>query len=255
MVEGSPMLRVCTWNINLGVRLSEVVEAVSSHRDFAGLDLFAVQEASVHDGRPDGHALAAVLGPDYRCHQVAAQTVKGHIQANAVIWNAGRVDIRRVDHLRLPRGGRKSAGAATGRFRQQRNSVVVEGEGNHLSLLAYSVHLDISGLAHKREQLAYVIEDQQARTPADLTVVAGDLNMYHLSRWPSWSGVIQAYEAAGFVDAARSIRWTHSFPALGIKQKLDSILVRSSGGLEIRSWTIDVRGSDHIPLFADLTPR
>ena len=67
--------------------------------------------------------------------------------------------------------------------------------------------------------------------------------------------MIEAYEAAGFVDAARLIKWTHSFPALGIKQKLDSILVRSSADLEIRSWTVDAGGSDHIPLFADLTPR
>lgn len=249
------MLRVCTWNINLGLRLNEVLEAVSEHRDFTGLDLLAIQEASVHDGRPDGHAIAAELGPDYQCHQVAAQTVRGHIQANAMIWNTRRVQVQRVDHLKLPRSGRETAPAAGSRPPQQRNSIVVEGEADHMSLLAYSVHLDISGVAHKREQLLRVIEDEHARQPADVTVVAGDLNMYHLSRWPSWSRVIQVYEAEGFFDAARSIRWTHSMPALPIRQKLDSILVRSSFGMELRSWTIRVRGSDHIPLFADLNRR
>jgi endonuclease/exonuclease/phosphatase family metal-dependent hydrolase len=246
MVGGADsMLRVCTWNINLGVRLDEVLDAVSTHRDFAGLDLFALQEASVHHGHPDGHAVAALLGPDYECHQVTAQTIRGHIQANAMIWNRRRVKVDRFDHLQLA-GGRSL-------YKQQRNSVVVEGESDRVSLLAYSVHLDIFGAAHKREQVLDVMKDRLARPPADLTIVAGDLNLFQLSRWPSWSKLIEAYEAEGFADAARRIRWTHSHRALPIKQKLDSILVRSPAGVKLRSWTVEARGSDHIPLFADIS--
>lgn len=249
------MLRVCTWNINLGLRLDEVLDAVSTHRDFAGLDLFALQEASVHDGRSDGLAVAEALGPEYECHQVTAQTVRGHVQANAMIWNKGSVDMNSAGHLRLVGAGRARSRPGGTIFRQGRNSVVVEARSNRLSLLAYSVHLDIFGATHKREQLLDVMQDRLARPPADITVVAGDLNLFHLSRWPSWSKLIQAYEAEGFVDAARSIRWTHSLRALPIKQKLDSILIRSSVGLKLRSWTVQVLGSDHIPLFADLRPR
>ena len=240
------MLRVCTWNINLGVQLDDVLRAVSMHRDFAGLDLFALQEASVHHGHPDGHAIAALLGPDYECHQVTAQTVRRKIQANAMIWNRSRIDVDRLDHIRLA-GGRSL-------HKQRRNSVVVEGECDRLSVLAYSVHLDIFGATHKREQLLDVMADRPHRRPADLTIVAGDLNLFGLSRWPSWSKLIDAYEAEGFIDAARSIRWTHSLGALPIRQKLDSILVRTPRGMKLRSWTVEVRGSDHIPLFADLTP-
>jgi endonuclease/exonuclease/phosphatase family metal-dependent hydrolase len=248
MVGGADsMLRVCTWNINLGVRLDEVLDVVSAHRDFAGLDLFALQEASVHHGHPDGHALAELLGPDYECHQVTAQTIRGHVQANAMIWNRRRVDVRGVGHLRLP-GGRSL-------YKQQRNSVVVEGEFGRVPLLAYSVHLDIFGATHKRQQLLDVMADRLARPPADVTIVAGDLNMFHLSRWPSWSKLIEAYEAEGFTDAARRIGWTHSHRALPIRQKLDSILVRSPTGVKLRSWTVEVRGSDHIPLFADVMLR
>ena len=237
------MLRVCTWNINLGLQLDDILEAASKHRDFAGLDLLALQEASVHDGRPDGVAIASLLGRGYECHQVAAQTVRGHIQANALIWNRRRVTVQRAGHLQLPR----AKGGA-----QQRNTVVVEGEADNHSLLAYSVHLDIFGAEHKQAQLAHVLEDRGARPAADITVVAGDLNLYHLSRWPSWSKLIRAYQQEGFVDAARSVRWTHSMGAIPIRQKLDSILVRSTLDLKLRSWTLPVRGSDHIPLFADL---
>ena len=249
------MLRVCTWNINLGVRLDDVLEAVSTHRDFAGLDLLALQEASVHHGRPDGRAVAAALGPDYECHQVTAQTVRGHVQANAMIWNKRRVDVQRVGHLRLPGGGQARSRPGAGLLEQRRNSVVAEGEAGRQTMLAYSVHLDIFGAAHKREQLLHVLDDRRTRPAADVTVVAGDLNLYHLSRWPSWSKLIGAYEEEGFVDAARAIRWTHSVGALPIKQKLDSILVRSPTAHELRSWTVRVPGSDHIPLFADIIAR
>jgi endonuclease/exonuclease/phosphatase family metal-dependent hydrolase len=172
--------------------------------------------------------------------------VRGRIQANAMIWNSRRVGVERFDHLRLA-GGK-------GFYKQERNSVVVEASCGRLSVLAYSVHLDIFGAAHKREQLANIFQDRLLRPPAAITVVAGDLNLFHLSRWPSWSTVIQAYEADGFADAARSVRWTHSARPLPIRQKLDSILVRSSLTLELESWTIPLRGSDHIPLFANLEP-
>jgi endonuclease/exonuclease/phosphatase family metal-dependent hydrolase len=42
---------VCTWNIQLGLRLDAVVDAVRSRDDFRGLDLLCLQEASVHGGR------------------------------------------------------------------------------------------------------------------------------------------------------------------------------------------------------------
>ena len=240
------MLRVCTWNINLGLRLDDILEAISKHRDFAGLDLLALQEASVHGGRQDGDAIASVLGRGYECHQVAAQTVRGHVQANALIWNRPHVKVERAGHLQLPR----ARGGAL--LAQQRNTVVVEGAADNHSLLAYSLHLDIFGAEHKQAQLAHVLQDRDARPSADITVVAGDLNLYHLSRWPSWSKLIRAYQRDGFVDAARSIRWTHSTGAIPIRQKLDSILVRSTLDLKLRSWTLPVEGSDHIPLFADL---
>ena len=41
-------MRVCTWNIQLGLRLDAVLDAVRTRADFKDLDLFCLQEASVH---------------------------------------------------------------------------------------------------------------------------------------------------------------------------------------------------------------
>ena len=66
-------MRICTWNIQLGLRLEAVLDAVAGHPDFGKVDLLALQESSIHDGRPDAEAIAEVLGPEFRSFQATAQ--------------------------------------------------------------------------------------------------------------------------------------------------------------------------------------
>ncbi len=82
-------VRVCTWNIQLGLRLDAVVDTVGSRDDFSGLDLLCLQEASVRGGRPDAARIAETMGRGYAYFQATAQLRRGVEQANALIW---RVD-------------------------------------------------------------------------------------------------------------------------------------------------------------------
>jgi endonuclease/exonuclease/phosphatase family metal-dependent hydrolase len=251
-----PLLRLCTWNINLGRRLDEILDAIGRHPDFTGLDLFALQEASEHDGSRDAEAIAAAMGAEYGFHQVAAQTVRGRVQANAMIWHRQRVHVQRSDHLRLQTAGarsdRRPRVLPRGLTRQERNSVVIEAIFERLSVLAYSVHLDILGFQHKVEQASLLFADRRTRPAADVTIVAGDLNTFHLSRWPSWAKLAEAFRGEGFEDTGSDVRWTHSVPGLHLRQKLDSILVHSNVRCEHRSWTLPISASDHLPLFTDI---
>src|SRR3977135_388873 len=79
-------VRVCTWNIQLGLRLDAVIDAVGSRGDFRGLDLICLQEASVHSGRPDAARITEMMGPGYAYFQATAQLRRGVEQANARIW-------------------------------------------------------------------------------------------------------------------------------------------------------------------------
>src|SRR5437879_2286349 len=79
-----PDVRICTWNILFGIRLGKVLEAVRTLPDLRGLDLFALQEASVHDGRPDADLIAEALGDNYSYFQATAQLFRGREQANAL---------------------------------------------------------------------------------------------------------------------------------------------------------------------------
>src|SRR2546421_8429379 len=85
-IRFDPGVRICTWNILLGRRLGKVLEAVRTLADFRGLDLFALQEASVHDGRPDAELVAEALGDDFAYFQATTQLFRGREQANALIW-------------------------------------------------------------------------------------------------------------------------------------------------------------------------
>jgi endonuclease/exonuclease/phosphatase family metal-dependent hydrolase len=109
------------------------------------------------------------------------------------------------------------------------------------------------GYHHKRQQFDRILSDAQTRTSVDLTIVAGDLNTFKLIRSrPRWTQLENAAAAAGFKDLTSEIRWTHSVPRLRFKQKLDAIFVKYTQPTQCRSWSLDVAGSDHIPVFAEI---
>ena len=85
-------MRVCTWNILLGLRLEKVISAVQTAPDFHGLDVLALQEASMHDGRHDAEAVAQAMGGGYDWFQATAQLFRGREQGNALIWRRGLFD-------------------------------------------------------------------------------------------------------------------------------------------------------------------
>jgi len=79
--------RICTWNIQLGLQLDTILAAIETEADFSGLDLLALQEASLHDQVEDAFRIAEALGPTYDYFQVTAQLLGEAPQANALVWN------------------------------------------------------------------------------------------------------------------------------------------------------------------------
>ena len=251
-------IRLCTWNIQLGLQLHTILDALRHNPNFTGLDLLALQEASIHHQREDARTIAATLGPAYESYQVTAHLLKGHVQANALVWNTERVRVRAQDSIRLPSAheGRLTRTERTilrALPSQPRSSLVVEGELGTERFRIYVAHLDVVGFAHKRQQFGHLLKDARLRPPVDLTILAGDLNTFKLCARPTWSQLTAAAQAEGFQDLTGEIRWTHAVRPLRLKQKLDAILIRHAGPLEYRAWSLDIPGSDHIPVLAELT--
>jgi endonuclease/exonuclease/phosphatase family metal-dependent hydrolase len=240
-------MRVCTWNILLGLRLDAVIDAVRTRPDFQNLDLFALQEASRHDGRPDAEAIAEAMGPDYSYFQATAQLFRGREQGNALIWRRELFEERAVEVVSLsdfpaPRMSRTERALLKAIPPQKRIAIRAESP----ELRVYVMHLDIVGFAHKLEQFRAILADMAGRSHAPLTVLAGDLNTFGPPRLVLWRRIRAAAHDAGLVELTRGLRRTH-----WTAQKLDAIYVRGPLGDHLRSWTLSVRASDHLPVFAE----
>ena len=239
-------MRICTWNILLGMRLSKVLETVRTRRDFHDLDLFAIQEASVHDGRTDAEAIVEALGDGYECFQATAQLFRGHQQANALVWRKGLFDaapetlsLSELPGLRLRRLERTLLRAIPPQKR-----IAIRAESSQLRV--YVMHLDLIGFTHKLEQFRAILNDVASRPPVPLTLVAGDLNTFGPPRMQLWRKIGAAAHDAGLVELTSGLRRTH-----WTAQKLDAIYASAVVSDRRHAWTLPVRASDHLPVFAE----
>jgi endonuclease/exonuclease/phosphatase family metal-dependent hydrolase len=243
-------MRVCTWNILLGRRLEMILEVVRGRDDFRGLDLFALQEASFHDGRPDAEAIAEALGGEYDFFQATAQLFRGREQANALIWRRGLfastpevMSLSELPDLRLTRAERALLRAIPPQHR-----IAIRAES--AALRVYVMHLDVIGFARKLEQFRLIVNDMHARPRARLTLVAGDLNTIGPPRLHLWRRLRAAAHEAGLVELTQGLRRTH-----WTAQKLDAVYAGGRVPSVHHAWTLKVRASDHLPVFAELGGR
>lgn len=236
-------MRLLCWNIQLGRRLAAVTEAVIAS---APLDLVALQEASVHDGVEDAEVIARSLGPSYRWWQVTAQHLRGKPQANAVVWDSDSVAVkgRRVIELPTP------SGRVLRTVRPSRRSALhVEGRAGGRTLSLHVVHLDVLGVTHKVAQFQAVLDDATASAPADVALIAGDLNTYGPARLRPWVALDRAATRAGYAELTGQVAWTHA--AGRLRQKLDAVFARPAGTLATAR-VLAVDASDHRPLLVEL---
>jgi len=240
-------VRICTWNILLGRRLNAVLAAVRTLSDFHQLDVFAVQEASIHDGRPDAEAIAEALGGDYSYFQATAQLFRGREQGNAIIWRRGLFEQHSPHVVSLsdfPVAPMSRAERTLLRAIPPQKRIAIRAESQELRV--YVMHLDVLGFTHKLEQFRAIINDMEARPPAPLTVIAGDLNTFGPPRLQMWRRIRSAAHDAGLVELTHGLRRTH-----WTAQKLDAIYARGPIAPRHRAWTLNVRASDHLPVFAE----
>ena len=240
-------MRVGTWNIQLGLHFDAVLKAVEEHKDFHGLDLLCLQEASVHRGRPDAARIAQAMGGEYDHVQVTAQVRRGMPQANALIWRreAFEPGTAQIVSLSNPASGMTVAERTLLRAILPQQRIAVRAESP--TLRVYVLHLDVIGFTHKLEQFRAVIADIAARPPVPLTIVAGDLNTFGPPAWQLWRRLHAAAAEAGLVEVTKEVGRTH-----WTAQKLDAIFLRATVPFTSRAWALDLRASDHQPVFADI---
>lgn len=248
-------LRIATWNIFLGSNLKEVLKAIDSHNEFKKIDILALQESSIHGGVEDAKIIAKALGKKYKYFQVTAQKIRGLNQANAVIWNSEVVKITKKETFNLPTFEELLVGSFERALKsffpsEHRNSVIIEGKIGKKFVRFYSVHFDVIGFAHKKNQLHKVLVHDSERDNVDLVCIAGDLNTFKIMKRPLWTSLSILASAHGFLDITTTIKWTFSRKVIRMRQKTDAIFLKSKKIKSYSSWSSNIAGSDHIPLFA-----
>lgn len=240
-------MRICSWNILLGLRLNRILDAVNSLPDFRQLDLFALQEASMHGGRQDAAAIAEALGDDYLHFQATAQLFRGREQGNALIWRRSLFEPAPPELVSLTVSNAAMSRAERALLRavppQQR--IAIRAESDHLRV--YVMHLDVLGFTHKLEQFKAILTDMESRPPVPLTLLAGDLNTFGPPRLRLWRRIRAAAHEAGLVELTHSLRRTH-----WTGMKLDAIYARRRTTPAYRAWTLSLRASDHLPVFVEI---
>jgi endonuclease/exonuclease/phosphatase family metal-dependent hydrolase len=251
-------LRICSWNIQVGMKRAQILELVAGHPDFRGLDLMMLQEASVHAHGDDASSIAQVLGVAYASYHHVYHHLGARPQANALVWNTTRVQMDTIEHhtlpqheqLKVPRAERALLNRVK---RQPRVNLIGAGKWNDLTLRVCAAHLDVLGYRFKQRQFRAVLDQLRARPRADLILLAGDLNTFRIGSRPTWAQLKRDAAELGLDAISDEIRWTQAVRALRLKQKLDEIFFASALPYQTRVWTLDVNGSDHLPIFADIT--
>jgi len=205
----------------------------------------------VHGGREDAEAVAHALetghGGDYEWFQATAQRFRGREQANALIWRRG-IFAKTPEVVSLS----ELPTASLGRFERTllraippQRRIAIRAESP--ALRVYVMHLDVIGFTHKLEQFRAILADMGSRPPAPLTLVAGDLNTFGPPRLQLWRRIRAAAHEAGLVELTHGLRRTH-----WTAQKLDAVYAAGAVPRSHRAWTLPVRASDHLPVFAEL---
>jgi endonuclease/exonuclease/phosphatase family metal-dependent hydrolase len=249
-------LRICTWNIKQGQYLPLLLTEIKNNKDFSGLDILAIQESFIHDEAEDAEKIRKLLGNDYDYFQENVRLPLGLVQGNAFIWNKKRLKITKKASFFLPDVyGHHLPKWEKVLFKfipkQDRNCLVLTGTIGKKTIRIYVTHLDVLGFAHKRAQLDAIFEHEELQDNVDICCVIGDFNTFKFVSRPSWKNLAQAASEAGFSDLTTEIIWTFARPQVRFRQKLDSIFIKPSD-FKYKSWSLDIRGSDHIPVFSDI---
>lgn len=257
-------LKVVTWNVEYGRDSARVLRQLATDPDLADADVLLLTEVPRHDpdSRPPRINMARDLARALRMNYVLAPQWDRHrevpgggehctaILAKYPIGNVAHIRFTPAyDHYgKLDRiGGRHALGA----------DLLIAGE----RIRFYAVHLATRDNGFDREkQLREVLADATAPTRPARQVIGGDFNTWTCNPMrqdctvpPSAEPAVRAIVAAGWQDATPDFK---SFTQLGVgffPQRLDWIFTRGLPALP-GGRAVPTQASDHLPLFAQLTP-
>jgi endonuclease/exonuclease/phosphatase family metal-dependent hydrolase len=252
-------LRVVDWNIDRGLKLSEIIEFLGDSK----ADVFLLQEVDINAYRTHRLNIAQeiarklrlnyVFGREYvELSQGSKTSPAYHGQATLSRWkisNSRIIRFQRQSDFWKPRWFKPNLQAFQERL-GGRIALVSEIDLQGLPVVTYNLHLESRSDDDLRlAQLNEVLQQAATYDPARLVILAGDLNMN-----ASTPRVSELLARAGFGVAAPTSRvaTTPHRHLLEPGHHIDWAFVRGSSQANAGKVFTSVKASDHYPISFDL---
>jgi len=252
-------LRVVDWNIDRGLKLSEVIDFL----DDSKADIFLLQEVDINAYRTRRLNIAQeiarklhlnyVFGREYvELSQGSKTSPAYHGQATLSRWKISKTRIirfQRQSDFWKPRWFKPNLQAFQERL-GGRIALASEIDLQGLPIVTYNLHLESRSDDDLRlAQLNEVLQQAATYGPARLVILAGDLNMN-----VSTPRVSELLTGAGFANAVPTARiaTTPHRHLLESGRHIDWALVRGPSKPQAGKVLTSVKASDHYPISFDL---
>ena len=248
-------IRVVDWNIDRGLRLSEIIDFLGDSQ----ADVFLLQEADINTYRTHKLNVARKLRLNYVFGREFVELTQGskdspayHGQATLSRWKMSKsriVHFRRQSNFWKPRWFKPKLQTFQERL-GGRIALVSEIGIQGLTIVTYNLHLESRSDDDLRlAQLNEVLHDAATFDSARLLILAGDLNLN-----ASKSRVSEVLTRAGFRDAVPTA-WVATTPhrhLLEPGRHIDWAFVRGSSQPNAGKVLKSVKASDHYPISFEL---
>ncbi len=266
------MVKIATYNILLSRHPDEIIKNITSMAH-GGVAIFCLQEVLESDDNPFIiEELLSRLGKDWKAASHVGDGKSFLDFGTSIIWNSRVLQLEKTEKILLPTAKRltfpewafhKLAGLQA--VTPPRRAISCLFNSNNKQLLVTSVHLDsVGGKANRLKQLRYLLR----KANNNYHIVCGDFNSFDLLKTGQEEKNIQRVLGATYVDATKDIAWSADinrmdtpkhFPffimlikslQIHIKRKLDYIWVKNLNVKKCK--VLDAKGSDHLPVIANL---
>src|SRR5215472_7744547 len=252
-------IRVVDWNIDRGLRLSEIIDFLGDSK----ADVFLLQEVDINAYRTRQLNVAQEIARELRLNYVfgrefveLSQGTKispaYHGQATLSRWKISDshiIKFQRQSDFWKPRWFKPNLPTFQERL-GGRMALVSEIEIQGLRLVTYNLHLESRSDDDLRlAQLSEVLHDAATYDPELLVILAGDLNLN-----ASMPGAAKLLVSAGFREAVptASAATTPRRHLLDAGHHIDWAFIRGSSQPIAGRVLKSVKASDHYPIFFEL---
>jgi endonuclease/exonuclease/phosphatase family metal-dependent hydrolase len=241
------------------------------------VSIFCLQEVARQKNQPFIiDLILKKLGPKWREIHHLGTGLGSENMGNCIIWNSAKLTLEKQAPLNLKAAKKpalhewaavKLAGAKPKLF--QRRSIAGCFSFNHQKFKIMNIHLDhMGGVRHRAKQLKSVLEQNIFPEVETYEIICGDFNNLDVTKFGKQNRLVRKIFGESFSQISAHIDWTADvynvnvstvsrvfkfflkFFKIHFRRRLDAIWVK--GLTAVNCYKIDVAGSDHYPILAEV---